>query len=119
MATLTVQNVTKNGVDITHAAAAAGGDEFANDSSQRTFFSVINASGAPITVTIATQSATVSTAEYGTLAQASIAYSVGAGETSMLGPFNNKLFNNTNSRVAVTYSGVTTLTVAAINLGYP
>ncbi len=109
MATLTVQDVTLDGAELTAAAAAGGGDEFEN-TDERTIFRAINGSGAPITVTIDAPS----TCNHGF--NHDIAGAVPAGETWDFGPFDKERFNDSSSLVQVTYSGVTSLTVAAIRV---
>lgn len=108
MAELTVQNIVITGLEETLAAAAAGGDTFKNDG--RIFFYVRNASVADITVTFTTPG------KIGGVDIENPAVVVTAAEERMIGPFNPSIFNNASGLVAVTYSGVTTLTVAAIRL---
>ena len=119
MATLTVQSFDKDGLDVTHASAAGGGDVFANDATQRTFLSAKNGSGGAIVITITAQTTSATVTPYVTLTQANITFSLGAGEDCIIGPFNTLLFNNSSNQVAVTYDGVTSLTVAACKLLAP
>lgn len=105
MATLTVQQVTLDGVVPSTAAAAGGGDKFQPGSS--TWLEVTNGGGGSITVTV--DSAAPS--NYGT--DEDIAVAVAAGATKRIGPFPAQRFAGTDGLVAVTYSGVTTVTVAA------
>lgn len=112
MAILTVQRPTTAGANITLAAAAGGGDSFANDG--RTLFQVTNGSGGAITVTFDSPR----TCDFGLAANAAhdLAISVPAGESRYIGPFVQGRFNDASTgRVQVTYSDVTTLTVAAIS----
>lgn len=106
MATLTVQVMKLTGLEATYAAAAAGGDVFANDG--MTFFHVKNGSGADITVTFDS----LVNSNYGTDVNPAVV--VTAGEERMIGLFPKDRFNNASGQVAVSYSGVTSLTVAAI-----
>lgn len=108
MAELTVQNIAITGLEATFAAAAGGGDTFKNDG--RTFFEVNNASGGDITLTFTTPGTV------GGVAIADPTVVVTAGERRHVGPFDPSIFNNSSGLVAVSYSGVTTLTVAAIRL---
>ena len=111
MATLTIKTLDRTGLDVTVADAAAdvGGDEFANDGS-RTFYSVNNGSGSPVTVTFVTP-VTVDG-----LAVADRDVVVAAGSTSLIGPFPRSDYNDANNMVQVTYSAVTTVTVVAAKL---
>lgn len=110
MATLTVQEVTRAGAILTYAAAAGGGDKFAPTID--TWLRVINGGGGSITVTVVTPNTLVSDVAIG-----DVAVSVGAGVTKDIGPFPAELFANPTDGLAdVTYSGVTTVTVAAVKL---
>lgn len=114
MATLTVQSVVRTGLNPSLVAAAGGGDEFVNDSGGDTFFWVDNGGGGSVTVTIASQA----TAQPGLVAT-DLAVAVPAGEQRMIGPFppgTSTAFNDGAEKVQVTYSGVTSVTVAAIKV---
>lgn len=106
MAVLTVQNVVRAGLEATYAAAAAGGDSFPNDGKD-TFAHVKNGSGGSIDVTIETPGTVDG------LAIADRVVAVPAGEERMIGPFPTATYSNS---VGLTYSGVTSLTVAAIRV---
>lgn len=108
MAELTVQNIVVTGLEATFASAAGGGDTFRNDG--KTLLEVVNGSGADITVTITTP------ATAGGIAIDNPAIVVTAGERRHIGPFEPALFNNSSGLVAITYSGVTSLTIAALRL---
>jgi len=110
MATLTVQPVALGGAAVTTAAASGGGDEFPNNG--KTLYRVTNGGGSPITVTFTATGVLPSGAAIASVS----AVSVAAGATKYFGPFPEQFFNNSNGRVAVTYSGVTSVTVAAISL---
>lgn len=113
MATLTLQTIIRAGLDATLAAAAAGGDAFANDG--RVFFRAKNAHGsASRTVTFASQIASASVPEGA--ASANLAVVVPAGKDYMIGPFDPAGWNDANGRVVVTYSSEADLTVAAVTL---
>lgn len=110
MAAITIQQMLPTGLEATYAAANAGGDTFANNG--KTFLHVKNGDGSDKTVTLTSQ---VSDPPAGTAA-ANIAVTVTAGEERMIGPISQQGFNNSNGDVAVTYSAVTSVTVAAISL---
>ena len=113
MATLAVQEVTRLGVVVTHGAAAGGGDSFAPGAT--TYFSVINGGGGSINVTIAAPKQVL-----GDLEITDPVIAVGAGVTKLIGPFPADQFaQSDDGLVDVTYSGVTTVTVAAIKLKQP
>lgn len=114
MATLTRQASARTGTSLTFASCAAGGDVVTN-ADGKTFLLVVNGSGGALTVTVAAQVTSLST-PYGTLEMSNKAKSVGAGETAIIGPFEPTLFNNSSNQLAITYSGVTSLTIAACYL---
>lgn len=103
MAVLTVQQVVRAGLGPVFAAAAGGGDEFVNTGVE--YLEVINGSGADITVTIVTPNTVDG------LAVTDRAVVVTAGERRKIGPFPTSIYNNSNSKVNVTYSSATSVTV--------
>ncbi len=111
MADLTVQEIALAGLVDSAAAAAAGGDDFANDGN--TFLKIINGSGGSINVTAASNYTSPPT---GT-AQSDNVVAVGAGVTALIGPFPQSGFNDDDGKVNITYSATTTVTVAAISMG--
>jgi len=105
MATLTVQQVTLAGVVPTTASAAGGGDKFAPG--DNTWFEITNGGGGSITVTFDN----VTPSNYGS--DDNVAVAVAAAATKRFGPFNpNRWAAAADGLVAVTCSGVTTVTVA-------
>lgn len=115
MATLTRQNLVEAGLTATYVAASGGGDQVDN-SDGRTFLHIKNGSGGSITVTVAEQitGTTVEDPGLGTLTKSSIVKAIAASGEAFLGPFKKQAFNDVNSRIQITYSGVTSLTIAAI-----
>lgn len=112
MALLATQSVALTGLAPAYAAAAGGGDTFAPD--KDTLLHVKNASGAPISVTIITPR----TDPVGN-AVADVVVSVPATTGDrMIGPFPAEIFADPTTGVAnITYSGVTSLTVAIVKNG--
>jgi hypothetical protein len=90
------------------AAAAAGGGDTAPVGSGR-FLYVANGDASAKTVTVATPGTSKGLA----IADASI--SVAAGDHAII-PLND-IYRGTNGRAAITYSAVTSVTVAAFELG--
>lgn len=107
MATLTTQNISTTGLVPTYAAAAGGGDAMVADSTS--FLHVKNGSGGSITVTLVTP-ATVDT----NLAVGDRAVVVTAGTDQMIAVPDSLYRDPTTGLASITYSGVTSLTVAAI-----
>jgi hypothetical protein len=106
MATLTIRQITGDGLDPTFSSAAALGDEFANDG-QRTFLVVKNTNAATRTITV------TSTAAAGTGLDDDMVFTVAQNKTIYAGPFPRSRFGAT---VSVTYDAVTDLTVAAMKV---
>lgn len=109
MATLTVVTTTLAGTAAAAASCAAGGDVFPNNG--KTLVEITNGSGGSLTPTFA---ATGVLANGATIA--SVATAIAAGITRVFGPFPPELFNNSSGQVAITYSGVTSLTIRCISM---
>lgn len=103
MALLTYQQPTLAGTTITYAAAAGGGDTLGYTPTG--VLRVKNGGGSPITVTVVTPGNT----KYGQ-ADPDIPVSVAAAGEKAIGPFPAELA--VDGIVSVTYSGVTSVTVA-------
>lgn len=112
MATYTVQEVSRLGVVITHAAVAAS-DSF--QPGDATFLSVINGGGGSINVTIAAPKQVLPDLEV-----TDPVVAVAAGATKLIGPFPASQFAQADDGLCdVTYSGTTSVTAAAIRLKQP
>lgn len=107
MATLALTTPSIAGVLVGNVAAAGGGDKFRNDG--RTLLYVNNGGGGPINVTIDAQSIDGMPFEDPVVA-------VAAGAHKLIGPFPPRYFNDAGGFVNVSYSGVSSVTVAAIQL---
>ena len=113
MAALTIEiiNLTGN-IDPTFVTAAGGGDAFVNDSKNKTFILVKNGGGGQITVTF---DDTGSVAPSGSKAfDADVDLVLETTEEGWAGPFPQSRFG---ASVAVAYTGVASVTVAAFRLG--
>ncbi len=119
MATLSVQTIggPSGLVNPSAAAASAGGDAFPNPSDERTFLYVKNGGGSPITVTVAPVNPTTVRVPgaAGAIPVPNRAMTVPASQEGWLGPFPTA-FNDANGNVNVSYSAVTSVTVAARRL---
>jgi hypothetical protein len=107
MAVLTVLDAKRatDGTDLAGAAAAGGGDSFANDG--MTVLVIKNGGGSPITLTA------VTTITIDGLAVTDLTCSIGAGATRAVGPFPTSYYSST---VSLTYSGVTSVTVQPLRV---
>lgn len=108
MAQLTVQQIDADGLETVYVSAAVGGDYFINDG--KTMLDIVNGSGGDITMTVAGQRA----CEFGTVHNQTVV--IQAGERRQAGPYPRYRFNDDNGYVQLTYSGVTSLTIAASKL---
>jgi hypothetical protein len=110
MATLSFVQAAIAGANPGFAAASAGGDKVPpND---RGALIVRNGSGASINVTVAVPGNT----RFG-LANPDVVVAVPAGADRVIGPFPSELADTaTDNLVAITYSAVTTVTVAAVQI---
>jgi hypothetical protein len=108
MAILAIQSVLQSGLAPTFAPATLGGDTFAND--ERIYLHVKNGAATATTVTV--NSFTVCNHGF----DHDLVISVPAAGERLIGPFQASRFNNDTSTVGVTYSAVTTVTVAAIRV---
>lgn len=108
MATLNTQSVGITGlVNPPHVAAAAGGDDVVPGSTR--FLHVKNGDASPTTVTVV-----VPGTEHGQQ-NPDVPVVVPAGGEAFVGPLEHDLAG-VNGRVGFTYSKVTTLTVAAMDI---
>lgn len=109
MAALATQVVTRDGTGLnpTYAAAAGGGDTV--KPGDRVFLHVKNGHSSPQTVTVATPGNVAG------LAIADLAIAVPNAGERMIGPIDGN-FRAANGLAAITYSGVTSLTIAAIRI---
>ena len=113
MAVLTVQQISRAGLDPVLDPAAAGGDAFPNTG--RVFLRVANANlAASRTVTIASQLPAGALPQGA--AKTDLVVQVPADEERWIGPFDPAAFNDTNARVVVTYSSEADLSVGAFAL---
>jgi hypothetical protein len=109
MAELTVLDSARTGTEIAFAAAAGGGDKF--DNNGNVLLHVINGDASPKTVTI------ISEKTVDGQAVADPAGAVAAGAQAVFGPFPPSIYNDGDGHVNITYSAVTSVTVAAIRKG--
>jgi hypothetical protein len=106
MATLTAQTISRSGLKPAYVSANSGGDGFANTGNE--FVHVKNSDSSSHTVTIATPSTVDG------LAVADRTVVVPAGEERMIGPFPTSTYSDTNGYVQLTYSSVTSTTIAVL-----
>ena len=115
MATLSAQKITDTGTLAAVVSANAAGDEFLNTGLEFLFFQNEHAS-ASYDVTITAQVTNIHHQNFGTVVKENIVKTITAGAEVFIGPFKQAAFNDANHKVQITYSGVTTLNVAALYL---
>ena len=103
---LTVQSMTSAGVEVTFTAANEDGNYFTNDG--RTFIWIKNGDGDNHNIIIDSPT----NCNYGFAHDVTVI--VTAGEDRLIGVFDTARFNDSNSRVNITYSAVTSVTIAVI-----
>ena len=112
MAELTVQQITEAGGAATYVSTAGGGDTADNNGNM--FLHIKNGSGGEITVTITAVTTSVDSGVYGDLTKANATIAIAGSAEAFIGGFAPAAFNDGNGEVAITYSGVTSLTIAAL-----
>ena len=112
MAELTVQQITETGAAATYVAATAEGDTADNNGNM--FLHIKNGSGGAITVTITALTTSVESGMYGELRKSNSATILDAGTEAFVGGFAPAAFNDGNGEIAITYTAVTSLTIAAL-----
>jgi len=116
MADLVTQDLSgEGGAEVSFVAADAGGDKFVWTAS--TFLMIKNDDASPKTVTLDAVQTSVTLQQYGELTRADIVLVVGAGEVAVIPPPPTPFRNDSDAgKVAVTYSAVTSLLVAAAQM---
>lgn len=117
MALLTRQKIVEAGLTPTFASAAGGGDTVDN-ADGKTFLYIKNGGGSGITVTVTAQTVSREDPHLGTLTKGNISKAIGAGADAIIGPIKKQAFNNASNIVAISYSGVTSVTIAALYIEY-
>lgn len=109
MAELSPQEVVLAGITPTLGAATGGGDEFVN--SGREFLHIKNGDGSPITVTVNSQAA----CNQGSDHDIAVVVPASTGE-KFIGPFPKDRFNDSDGKVQITYTAVSSVTVGLVRL---
>lgn len=112
MAELTLQQITEAGGSVTYSAAAEAGDTADNGGS--TFLNIKNGGGSEVTITIAAQTTSVDSSIYGDLTKANATVTIAGSEEAFIGPFKPSAFNDSDGEIVITYSAVTSVTIAAL-----
>ena len=78
------------------------------------YFHVKNGSAISVTASVTPVISTVIDPELGTLVKEVASLTLTAGEAGFLGPFETEAFNSPTGQLTLTYTAVTSLTVAAL-----
>ena len=97
---------------VTYSAAAAGDGDTA-DNNGSTFLHIKNGGGGEITATITAETTSVESNIYGDLTKANASIAISGSAEAFIGPFKPAAFND-DGQIAITYSGVTSVTIAAL-----
>lgn len=114
MAVLTKQKLSVTpGLVPTYAAAAGGGDSFVNDQADgsRTFIHVKNGGGSSITLTVDDPNS--KSPDGATAWNPDLAVTVANASERMIGPIGPRFIDG-NGNTNITYSGVTSVTIAVL-----
>ena len=114
MATIVAQAVSESGISPTYTATDVAGDFV--DNGGNTFLHFINADELETTITITAQTTSVDNQLYGDLTKANATLVLAASSEGFIGPFPTAAYSNDDQQIAITYSSVTSLTVAALYL---
>ena len=106
---ITLQNISLSGITPSFAAAASDGDGFLNTGD--TYLQIKNGSGADITAAMQTP-AKIDGID---IAEITVVIPATTGN-KIIGPFETHIFNQSDGKVYVDYTAVTTVTVAAFKL---
>lgn len=107
MADLTVQKVALTGLAPTFSTASAGGDKFINKGTE--IIHIKNGGASPITLTIDS----IEKCSHGF--DHDLAISVPNGGERIIGPLGVNRFNGIDGKVSLTYSAVTSVTLAILS----
>lgn len=109
MATLTAQQIDTSGIAPSYAAADVAGDVFAHAAD--VFVHIKNGDASSHTASVVSQFT-----DSPGISAANLDITVPAGEERMFGPFNGRVFANSDGNVEITYDDVTSVTVAVLKL---
>ena len=103
MGTITARKITEAGLAESLTGAATGGDEFLDTGIE--FLHIVNDhASVGYTISITAQTTSVRHPNYGVLTKANQTIDVAAGAEAFMGPFRQNSFNDTNSKVQITYT---------------
>lgn len=115
MAIISIQSITEEGIPApTRTTAAGGGDTWENSGSE--FVEIQNGGEESVVVTFTALVTSFDSPTYGPATKTSRTITVAAGLTSLIGPFVASAFNDADGYCSISYSSVTSLTVAIFTI---
>jgi hypothetical protein len=112
MAALSTQNVNRTGITLSFASCAGGGDTFTPGS--QTMLYVKNGGGTSQTVTVAASQILM-----GDIAIPNLTMAVSGSSEKTFGPFPASVYASSTGTTAISYTAVTSLTIAVISMEQP
>lgn len=117
MALIPIQALGEGGNNLTYASVASGDEiDLAVAAGKTVVLHVKNGGGGSINVTLTANSASFNTADSGLVSKANNVTAVGAGADRMICLKPSAIWKNVNNRIPITFSGVTSVTVAAFTV---
>lgn len=114
MATLAAQSFNETGTSLTLSAATVTGDQFINTEKQALL--VNNGDATSKTVTVVSQIASFNDSTFGIGVKQNQSVVIPAGGVALLGTFPRGAYNDASGFVQITYSAVTSVQVAVVNV---
>jgi hypothetical protein len=112
MALIPQQQISQSGLVPAYTAALVAGNVLQNTGIQ--YFHVRNESASSVTATVVPVITTVIDPGLGELVKENAVLTLAAGEAGFLGPFETKAFNSPEGQITLTFTSVTSVTVAAL-----
>lgn len=108
---VTVQEIVRTGIDLTDTGSLSTSDTYLVPNDGKTFLHIKKSGATDCTVTIATPG----TVDGLAVTDLTVTVPASTGD-KMIGPFPRDIYNNASGQIAVTFSNVTGLTIAAARL---
>ena len=115
MATITSQNISEVGIAApVMSDANVGGDQWENSGSE--FLMIKNGGGETTVVTFTAEVTSFDSPNYGPATKASRTFTITTGNTGVIGPFVPAAFNNATGYCSISYTIVTSVTLAIFTI---
>lgn len=115
MAIISVQSITEQGIPApTRTSASSEGDKWENSGNE--FVEIQNNGEGSVVVTFTSLVTSFDSSIYGPATKSSRTITVARGLTSLIGPFVASAFNDESGYCSISYTSVTSLTVAIFTI---